>query len=287
MSLDNKDDVFAPTLQRLTRSMTKLRDVCAAEQASLLKQKTTTVVKSEKRSPKKKTVTTTKVIQKQKVKPKRPESSHIFPSTNAGTFGLIQESISHNLYQLVIQAILWNQTSGRQARPVFNILATKYPDPDHLAKATQEELAALLQPIGLHNIRAKRCIDMAMRWLGDPPAAGKVYRRKGYPHAVANPDDDSDLTVEFEICHLPGVGPYALDSFRIFHRDEMRGLAKDWLGNGAPDADFEPEWKRVLPLDKELRAYLRWLWLKEDVVWDDTTGSRRPFDKLLDAKAEQ
>ena len=68
---------------------------------------------------------------------------------------------------------------------------------------------------------------------------------------------------EWEIAHLPGVGPYALDSFRIFHRDEMRGLAEDWLGKGAEGKDFEPEWKRVVPLDKELKAYVNWRWSKE------------------------
>ncbi len=70
--------------------------------------------------------------------------------------------------------------------------------------------------------------------------------------------------VAFEVAHLPGIGPYALDSFRIFHRDEMRGLAKDWLGSGAEEG-FEPEWMRVRPRDKELRAYLEWLWERERV----------------------
>jgi hypothetical protein len=50
---------------------------------------------------------------------------------------LIQETISSDLYALVVQAILWNQTRGMQARPVLSKLLELYPD----AKA-------LLQPIG-------------------------------------------------------------------------------------------------------------------------------------------
>ena len=71
------------------------------------------------------------------------------------------------------------------------------------------------------------------------------------------------------------MGPYAIDSFRIFHRDEMRGLATDWLGNGA-EKIFEPEWMRVVPLDKELKAYVKWQWLKSDRS-EDVVSQRKWF----------
>lgn len=198
----------------------------------------------------------------------RPQSWHSFPSISANTFGIIQETIAHDLYFLVIQAVLWNQTSGIQAWPVFYAMIERYPDPKHLAKASLPELTALLRPLGLHNRRARRCIALALHWSEDPPTAKQTYLRKGYPAQplAANTREG------YEIAHLPGVGPYALDSFRIFHRDEMRGLADDWLGTGATVEGFEPEWKRVLPLDKELRAYLRWRWLKEGFLWDDESG---------------
>lgn len=229
-------------------------------------------------------------------------SSHAFPSLSSPNFGLIQESIAHNLYFLVVQAILWNQTHGRQARPVFRELVARYPDPCALASASLAELTALLQPLGLHNIRAKRCILLGKTWIECPPESGRAYKRKGYPHkeavtyatAMSALSSSSPATVTvtvvdvvgegenaWEIAHLPGVGPYALDSFRIFHRDEMRGLAKDWLGSGAAEG-FEPEWKRVLPLDKELKAYLKWMWLKEGWEWDWTTGRRTPVGEVVE-----
>jgi endonuclease III len=199
---------------------------------------------------------------------KRPQSRHVFPSTQASTFGLIQESIAHNLYFLVIQAILWNQTSGIQARPIFFDFIKKYPDPTYLSQASLADLTALLRPLGLQNTRARRFIALAVQWNKKPPTAEQIYFRKGYPaQSLA-----TDINEGYEIAHLTGVGPYALDSFRIFHRDEMRGLAKDWLGTGSTIENFEPEWTRVLPQDKELRAYVKWRWLKEGLLWDDETG---------------
>ncbi|MCJ1412466.1 hypothetical protein MMC19_006560 [Ptychographa xylographoides] len=208
-------------------------------------------------------------------RPQRPlihksQSRHPFPSIRANTFPLIQESIAHNLYHIVIQAILWNQTSGKQARPILYALIEQYPTPKSLSEASLAKLTALLQPLGLHNTRARRCIALGSKWMENPPTPLQRHRRRGYPVSPAA----TGIEYDWEIAHLPGLGPYALDSFRIFHRDEMRGLAKDWLGRGASIAAFEPEWKRVLPLDKELRAYLKWLWLKEGYLWNELDGSK-------------
>jgi hypothetical protein len=62
----------------------------------------------------------------------------------------------------------------------------------------------------------------------------------------------------WEIGHLT-QGPYALDSWRIFCRDVLLGRSEHWTGKG-DDPGFQPEWMRVLPRDKELRACLRWMW---------------------------
>ncbi|TDZ24436.1 hypothetical protein Cob_v002608 [Colletotrichum orbiculare MAFF 240422] len=68
-------------------------------------------------------------------------------------------------------------------------------------------------------------------------------------------------------------GKYALDSWRIFCRDELLGRAKDWNGGGAAP-NFQPEWMRVRPDDKELRACLRWMWMREGWEWDPVTGEK-------------
>ena len=37
---------------------------------------------------------------------------------------------------------------------------------------------------------------------------------------------------------------------------------------------FQPEWMRVLPEDKELRAFLRWMWMREGWEWNPWTGEK-------------
>ncbi|KAG8822276.1 hypothetical protein FRC19_006290 [Serendipita sp. 401] len=52
------------------------------------------------------------------------------------------------------------------------------------------------------------------------------------------------------------MGRYALDSYRIF-------CAKT-VG--------DTEWRNVMPLDKELRVYLRWKWALVGQIWDCHRG---------------
>ena len=215
----------------------------------------------------------------------RTISANRTPPIHAPKFRLIQEKVAHNLYQLLIAAMLWNRTKGSQAKPVLMELIRRYPSPEILAKESESGLALLLQPLGLHNSRARRLHLFAEAWLQDPPTRLKRYRRLNYPDTGCGRDlgarevlDEDDPREGWEVAHLPGMGPYALDSFRIFYRDVLRGLATDWEGSGSAP-DFEPEWKRVVPADKELKAYIRWMWLREGYMWDPSTGERERATK--------
>jgi methyl-CpG-binding domain protein 4 len=157
-----------------------------------------------------------------------------------------------------------------------------YPSPESFATAKLDEVADHIKCLGLQNSRAKRFIALAKGWIQDPPTCGHRHRILHYPNPgngqeVKNSEllDDSDnRTGAWEIAHLPGVGAYALDSWRIFCRDRLRGLAKGWNGEGSAPT-FEPEWKRVVPKDKELRAFIRWLWLREGIIFDIYTGKTK------------
>lgn len=176
-------------------------------------------------------------------------------------FGLIQEELQHNLYHLIVQAILWNQTRGKQARPILEKILELFPTPNSLACANESLLTEILQPIGLHKQRAKRLISMAKEWQRLPPNPKNLFKARA-PDYENNPG--------WEIAHLPGVGPYALDSFRIFHRDQLLGLSNSWQA----ESNFEPEWKRVLPSDKDLCAFLQWAWRREGYEWNPITGKK-------------
>ena len=205
----------------------------------------------------------------------------------------MQEKLAHDPFRLLLATIFLNKTPGERAMPVFYQLMKMYPTPDDLAQANVADVTEIIHHLGFQNQRAHKCVEMAKKWVESPPTRGRRARKLHYPckgdgKDVGSDDfiTDEDSRVAWEISHLPGLGPYSHDSWRMFCRDELRGLAKSWLGEDASQVDFEPEWKRVVPTDKELRAYLTWLWLKEGWVWNKETGERRRADAATIRQAE-
>lgn len=200
----------------------------------------------------------TKVVKRRKPKKSSkdvvlPGNGSIFPTislqlhgltANKTTFyGLVQEILTPDVFGMTIVCILLNQTTGRAAVPVFYDLMELYPTPRLLSEADIDTLTEMLQPIGLHNIRAKRLKDFATQWVARPPRWGVIYPSrvslpKGKAGAWRRHDSGVEADVEkelqldrdvpvaeapqkntyppTEISHLPGVGRYALDSFLLF-----------------------------------------------------------------------
>lgn len=232
-------------------------------------------------------------------KPKRSDkvSCVPFPPLHATSFGLVQERLSHDPFRLLIAVIFLNKTRGSVALPVFYQLMERYPTPADLAAAKQEDVVKIIQHLGLQNQRAKKCINLAKAWLERPPERGKRYRVLHYPKKNDGKDvrpgdiiDEEDKRVAWEIGQLPGIGVYAIDSWRIFCRDELRGLPTGLPKELTPEAkeeELQKEWTGVLAGDKELRAYLRWRWLRNGWEWDPVTGERKKADEGELAKADQ
>ena len=220
-----------------------------------------------------------------------------FPPLHATSFGLVQERLCHDPFHLLIAVIFLNKTRGSVALPVFYQLMERYPTPADLAAAKQEDVVEIIQHLGLQNQRAKKCINLAKEWLERPPEKGKRYRVLHYPRKDDGKDvrsdeivSEEDDRVAWEIGQLPGIGVYAIDSWRIFCRDELRGLPSGLpkeLTPEAKEAELQKEWSRVLAGDKELRAYLRWRWLRNGWNWDPMTGERKKADEAELAKADQ
>lgn len=195
----------------------------------------------------------------------------------------MQEKLAHDPFRLIIATIFLNRTRGEQAMPVYYQLMEQYPTVECLSNASLADVVAIIHKLGFQNQRAKKCIQLAKYWLVRPPTKGKRYRRLDYPNKGDGRNirsdetiSDEDSRVGWEIAGLPGVGDYALDSWRMFCRDELRGLANSQ--ERQEDSNFEPEWTRVVPKDKELRAYLTWMWLKRGMVWNKETGERTKAD---------
>ncbi|KAI1328281.1 DNA glycosylase [Xylariaceae sp. FL0255] len=219
-------------------------------------------------------------------KPPRPPrgtiSSIPFPRLDAPVFGLVQEELATDPFRLLIAVTFLIRTPGLAAIPTFRQLMARYPTPQDLASAETDEIEATIRHLGLSVVRAATIQKYARIWLKNPPTKGRRYGVKNYPARgdggdvrvgeILGDDDEDSRGAAWEIGHLT-QGPYAIDSWRIFCRDVLRGVATDWKGGGR-EGEFQPEWMRVKPRDKELRACLRWMWMQEGWEWDPVTGEK-------------
>lgn len=228
---------------------------------------------------------------------KRPPAGTIsavpFPPLTAPTFGLVQEVFAHDPFWLLVAVTFLIRTKGRHAIPVLYKVKERFSSPMDIADpANTEELVGLIRHLGLSIHRIALLKKYARGFLNDPPRAGVRYRVKNYDQRdfdpsnqvctnIASDDTKADsLELEqrlkdlegWEIGHLT-QGKYAIDSWRIFCRDQLLGRATNCDGGGR-EPEFQPEWMRVRPDDKELRAYLRWMWMREGWEWDPITGER-------------
>ncbi|KAK1545593.1 methyl-CpG binding domain-containing protein 4 [Colletotrichum paranaense] len=212
-----------------------------------------------------------------------------FPRLTAPKFGLIQEEFAHEPFWLLVVVTFLVKTAGTLAIPTFYKVKERFPTPEALAdpEATPT-IMSMIRHLGLSVVRTAAIQRYARVWLETPPTRGIVYRVRNYDKrdieaSALRPDSDSEQC----LTELPTTedaddawemgrftqGKYALDSWRIFCRDELLGRADDWNGKGvAPN--FQPEWMRVRPDDKELRACLRWMWMREGWEWDPVTGEK-------------
>lgn len=227
------------------------------------------------------------------------------PPLAGDRFGLVQEELATDPFRLLVAVTFLIRTPGRVAIPVFRQLMERYPTAQALAEADPADIEAMMHHLGLSNQRTKTIQKYARTWLERAPSKDVRYGIKDYPQkgdgkdvragevfgpedhpGVGSPDSSKENDPQakttarghgtaWEIGHLT-TGRYALDSWRIFCRDVLLGRAQDWKGKGR-DGSFQPEWMRVLPEDKELRACLRWMWMKEGWEWDPKTGEKTPL----------
>lgn len=244
-----------------------------------------------------------------KARPRRGTISSLpIPPLSAPRFGLIQEELADDPFRLLVAVTLLIRTTGRAAIPAFRRLVDRFPTPASLAAAEPADVVGVIRHLGLSAVRCAALQRYAGLWAARPPTRDVRYGVKNYPRAgdgrgvtargeygpeaedgdgdgggEDNGDGDGDCDSAdvprreapgsaWEIGHLT-QGPYAIDSWRIFCRDVLLGRAEDWTGKGR-ESMFRPEWTRVLPADKELRACLRWMWMREGWEWDPVSGER-------------
>ncbi|XP_065498714.1 methyl-CpG-binding domain protein 4 [Caloenas nicobarica] len=110
-------------------------------------------------------------------------------------FNLVQETLFHDPWKLLIATIFLNKTSGKMAIPVLWEFFKKYPSPEITRAADWKEMSELLKPLGLYALRAKTIIKFSDEYLS---------KRWRYP------------------IELHGIGKYGNDSYRIFCINEWK-----------------------------------------------------------------
>ncbi|XP_058421948.1 methyl-CpG-binding domain protein 4 isoform X1 [Diceros bicornis minor] len=110
-------------------------------------------------------------------------------------FNLVQETLFHDPWKLLIATIFLNRTSGKMAIPVLWEFLEKYPSAEVARTADWKDVSELLKPLGLYDLRAKTIIRFSDEYLT------KQWR---YP------------------IELHGIGKYGNDSYRIFCVNEWK-----------------------------------------------------------------
>ena len=79
-------------------------------------------------------------------------------------FNLIQESLYHDPWKLLVATIFLNKTTGKCAIPILMEFLDKWPSPtDLLETADANQIAEMLQPIGLNVTRANTLIRFSSK----------------------------------------------------------------------------------------------------------------------------
>ncbi|XP_077132840.1 methyl-CpG-binding domain protein 4 isoform X1 [Ranitomeya variabilis] len=160
-------------------------------------------------------------------------------------FNLVQETLFHDPWKLLIATIFLNKTSGKMAVPVLWSFLEKYPTPDMARAADWKEMSELLQPLGLYELRAKTIV----RFSGITEHSRDITGSAAGEGALISPvfyNADEFLTKKWRYpIELHGIGKYGNDSYRIFCVNE---------------------WREVRPEDHKLNSYHSWLRENKDAL---------------------
>lgn len=139
----------------------------------------------------------------------KKEFIHIGNKLPISPYKFKQELYREDPWKMLIICMMLNQTSYKQVDKVRNVFFDKFPTPLSLLNAKDEDIINIIKPLGFYNRRCKTWKKFSKKWISK----------------------DFD-----DISKLPGVGKYALDSWKIFQEGNIN----------------------IKVEDKELKKYIKW-----------------------------
>lgn len=231
------------------------------------------------------------------------------PSLTNEWFGFSLETLAGNQFSVLIGATIREMTAGTvedMSNKFHQELMQRWSSADQLADVRPTDIMEKMKDVGLElePTKAVQLCDslqtLAKEYVKMPPTKDRRFGCSYYPPGAVHNVTDGEafeaedkglanevhaLNASWEISHITQQH-FVLDAWRIFGRDVLLGRAQDWKGTGAATG-FEPEWKRVKPVDSFLRTFIVWLWMKEGVFWDPITDAKQPLHELTRLAANQ
>lgn len=132
--------------------------------------------------------------------------------------------------------------AGKAACPLVWKFLERWPSPESASRADPSEIAQLMNPLGLHETRARRIIKMSSK---------AVTLLSTYTHTHTHCLQSLVCTGDYltknwvNATELYGISKYGQDSYRLFCRGE---------------------WREVQPTDIMLCLYRDWIWTNQKAL---------------------
>ncbi len=120
-----------------------------------------------------------------------------------------QEELVEDPWQMLVVCQMLNQTSWKQVDACRPLFFDKWPTAHELVRAEHAEISQTIRSLGFYNRRAKTLLAFSRAWL----SAISTYSPKEIPISILE--------------KMPGLGKYALDSWKIFQLKDLSVDATD------------------------------------------------------------
>jgi methyl-CpG-binding domain protein 4 len=111
--------------------------------------------------------------------------------------GMLQEDLWPDEWKILVACLLHNLTTRKQVDKVYHQLFQRYPSPEAMSEADENELSEIIQSLGMQNRRSKSLKRFSYEYL-----------KKDWKNAI----------------ELYGCGKYADDCHKVFYTGQWRDV---------------------------------------------------------------